>query len=293
MGELGEKDQKKQLRAMFASVPVAVADSTVIIVGANAPIVRHLGSGTLFRVADMSFVVTAAHVLHSAYANGATVGISGGDSNFITTDGSWILSNGVDGDNGADPLDVAVYPLREDQIARMGNRKFLRLNDVSFSSDLSHGYFLISGFPQIWSGECNDTIDTMKARLLQFSTFAYTGSTAALDRYNERYHLLLDAKPEEILNESGDEVQFKTRTGASAKIPNDLHGVSGCSVWHIGDLRISVDQWRANGAKLVAVQTGVYPGRALIKATRWIAASTLLYSAFPELRSAIKLHGSQ
>lgn len=293
MSGLSIEDQKEQLRAMSGSVPAVVADSTVIIVGANAPVVRHFGSGTLLRVVDKSFVVTAAHVLRSACLSGATVGISGGDSNFIATAGSWILSDGIGDVSGTDPLDIAVYPLGEDQTARMRKRTFLRLTDVSFSTDLSYGYFLISGFPQIWSGECNDMIETMKLRLLQFSTFAYRGNTVALDGYNGKYHLLLDAKPEEILNESGDQIQFRTRTGAWAKLPNDLHGVSGCSVWQIGDLRIPINQWHADRAKLVAIQTGVYPGRALIKATRWIAVSTLLHSAFPELRPAIELYEIQ
>jgi hypothetical protein len=213
-------------------------------------------------------------------------------SNIIATAGTWILSDGLQNSTGNNPLDVAVYALNEDQTTRLGHRRFLKLGDVSFSEDFSHGYFLISGFPQIWSTECDETLDTMKLRLLQFSTFAYQGSTAALNGYDARYHLLLDAKPEELLDESGGKMQFRTRSGASATMPNDLPGVSGCSVWQIGDLRTPADQWRANQAKLVAVQTGVYPNRALIKATRWIAASTLIHSAFPELRPAIQLYGT-
>jgi hypothetical protein len=132
----------------------------------------------------------------------------------------------------------------------------------------------------------------MKLRLLHFSTFPYQGDTSSLDGYEARYHLLLDAKYEELLDKSGDKIQFRMRSGASARMPNDLHGVSGCSVWQIGDLRIPAKQWRSDQARLVAIQTGVYQERSLIKATRWIAASTLLYTAFPELRSAIELHAN-
>ncbi|MBK5275740.1 MAG: hypothetical protein JJE30_11890 [Desulfuromonadales bacterium] len=292
MGAHSKEIQKDLLQAMSAGIPAAITDSTVVIVGSNAPAVRHFGTGTLFSVADRNFVVTAAHVIRSAYADKATVGISGGVSDFIATPDSWILSNGLHGRNGLDLFDVAVCALNENQVAKLRSRIFLRLSDISFSDDLSQGYFLISGFPQIWSTACDQQVDTMKLRLLHFSTFSYQGDTAGLDGYDARYHLLLDAKHDDLLDKSGDKIQFRMRSGASARMPNDLQGVSGCSVWQIGDLRTPPHQWRSDQARLVAVQTSVYSKRSLIKATRWNALSTLLYTAFPELRPAIELHAN-
>ena len=292
MDEHTKEVQKDLLQAMSAVIPAAITDSTVVIVGANTPAVRHFGTGTLFSVADRKFVVTAAHVIHSARADQSTLGISGEVSNFIATPDSWFVSNGYQGSNGKDVLDVAVCALNEDQVAKLRNRIFLRLSDISFSDDLSHGYFLISGFPQIWSTACDQQVDTMKLRLLHFSTLSYQGDTSALGGYDARYHLLLDAKHDEILDESGDRFEFRMRSGASARMPNDLHGVSGCSVWQIGDLRTPANQWRSDQTRLVAVETSVYPKRSLIKATRWKAVSTLIYTAFPELRSAIEMHAN-
>jgi hypothetical protein len=60
-------------------------------------------------------------------------------------------------------------------------------------------------------------------------------------------------------------------------------------VWTIGDSKKPPTDWDADQARLIAVQTGVYPQRKIIKATRWIAVSTLLYEAFPELRGAMNL----
>ena len=40
---------------------------------------------------------------------------------------------------------------------------------------------------------------------------------------------------------------------------------------------------------IVAVQTSVYPRPQIIKATRWVAVSTLLHETFPELRPALAL----
>ena len=275
------------LQAMSASIPDAVAASSVAIVVANRPFVRHLGSGTLLAVADRRFVVTAAHVIRAAQT---TVGISGGsDNNFIATAGKWHLSAPSNEDKD-DPFDVAVYPLEKSQTARLEGHTFLRIGDVSFESDLSRAFFVVSGFPSIWSTETREADDPMKLRPLQYSTCAYGGSTVALQGYDARYHVLLDAEPERIFDSSGSAMEFRTRSGYAAQMPQDLQGISGCSVWMIGDLSIPCNHWRPDHARLVAVETGVFPGRAAIKATRWNAVTTLLYSAFTDLHSTIELY---
>jgi hypothetical protein len=280
---------KALLQAMSASIPDAVAASSVAIVVANRPFVRHLGSGTLLAVADRRFVVTAAHVIRAAQS---TVGISGGsNNNFIATAGTWLLSAQSNEDED-DPFDLAVYPLEESQITPLEGRTFLRIGDVSFESDLSRAFFVVSGFPSIWSTETSEADEPMKLRLLQYSTYAYGGSTVALQGYDARHHVLLDAKPEHVFDSSGSAIEFRTRSGYAAQMPQDLRGISGCSVWMIGDLSIPCHQWRLDHARLVAVETGVFPGRAAIKATRWNAVTTLLYSAFMDLRSTIELYAN-
>jgi len=280
-------------KAIAKGVPTAIRDSTIAIVGANAPAVRHLGSGTLVRVADEKFVVTAGHVIRTGSEWKATLGVSvGASGNFIAMPESWILSSGVTNRSGKDTYDIAVCRLNEEQVAKLGGQTFLRLSDISFSEDVSHGYFLVSGFPQIWSTACDQQADTMKLRLLHLSTSAYDGDTAGLDSYNRRYHILLNAKHDDFVDESGENIRFRMRSGASARLPNDIQGMSGCSVWQIGDVRIPADHWHADQVKLIAVETSVYPNRSIIKATRWVAVTTLLYTAFPELRPVIDLHAS-
>ena len=74
------------------------------------------------------------------------------------------------------------------------------------------------------------------------------------------------------------------------QFPKHLGGISGCGVWRIGDLTIDISDWRIEGfARLVAVQTGFYHSAHVIKATRWIAVSTLIHDAYPDLRPAMHL----
>jgi hypothetical protein len=275
------------LRSMESSIPSAAATSSVAIVEADRPNVRHLGSGTLFAVADRRFVVTAAHVVRAAQS---TIGITGGsDNNFVATAGTWHLS-ASDGVDGGDPFDVAVYALDDAQIARLNGCTFLRIGDVSFESDLSGAFFLVCGFPAIWSSATSAVEDPMKLCLMQYSTFSYEGSTSALQGYEARHHLLLDAKPECTYDSSGMPAEFKTRLGHPAQMPHDLQGISGCSVWIVGHLSVPCCDWRPEAARVVAVETGVFTGRAAIKATRWNAVTTLLYTAFADLRSTISIY---
>lgn len=280
------------LQSMSSSIPSSVVDSTVIIVRANKPVVRQLGTGTLFRVAERSFVVTAAHVLRQAQQMDATLGISGSDGHFIATAGQWILSGGDLPNKEDDPFDLALYSLSDDQVRRLHRQRFLRLEDVSFLQDLSRRFFVIFGFPHIWSTACDEQTESMSLKALQFATFDYEGDASGLAGFNSKHHLLLDAKDEYLYDDRGDEIRFRTNFGTRARMPNDLRGVSGCSVWSIGDLRTSIHSWRQSDAKLVGIVTGVYEARGLIKATRWVAASTLLYYAFPDLRRPIELHGT-
>ena len=69
-----------------------------------------------------------------------------------------------------------------------------------------------------------------------------------------------------------------------------LKGISGCGVWHIGDLDVPLDRWVDREAKLAGVACAVYQAHGAIKVTRWIAVTTLINAAFPDLQPVLKLH---
>jgi hypothetical protein len=100
--------------------------------------------------------------------------------------------------------------------------------------------------------------------------------------------LLLSAQ-EAGTNKDGKLVNFADRNGVPLKFPGDLSGISGCSIWKIGEYNKPLSEWKRYRPKIVAVQTSVYSNVHIIKATRWIAVSTLLYHAFPDLRQVLSL----
>jgi hypothetical protein len=83
--------------------------------------------------------------------------------------------------------------------------------------------------------------------------------------------------------------KFRRKDGTAAAFPRDLRGVSGGPVWTIGDLDIPMQNWPRIAPSLVGVQTGVYQPSQVIRVTRWVAVTTLIYATFPELRSALEL----
>lgn len=278
-------------RAISACVPELTLSSTIAIVGAKAAVVRQIGSGTLLAVADLRFVLTAAHVVREAVRHDLTLGISCGmNGQFTAVPGNWILSAGSDKDSNDDKYDVALHQLNDYQISRLGQGEFVRIADASFATDLSSGYFVVTGFPGMWSTVLDGAEDTMKTKLLQYGTWAFSGSTSALGGYDAAQHFLLEAAPLEVLDHTGKPASFRTRTGAPAQMPTDLRGISGCSVWMIGDLAKPVATWSKGASRIVGIETGVFPTRKAIKATRWNAVTTLLYNAFPILRSSIEIH---
>ena len=71
--------QRRIDEAANAQAPSYAWDSTVPIVIANEGTVNQFGTGTLFRVANHFFLVTAGHVIKQACELGKTLGIGGSD----------------------------------------------------------------------------------------------------------------------------------------------------------------------------------------------------------------------
>ncbi|MBL8522721.1 MAG: hypothetical protein JNN20_03430 [Betaproteobacteria bacterium] len=269
-------------------IPARVLDCTVAIVQTTGPLVRQLGTGVLFRVADHRFVVTAAHVLATANDANSTIGISNAHGGFIALPGTWLRTTANDGGTRNDPYDVAVRHLTDEETHRLHGKTFQTLTDISFGEhsleDHPHACFLLCGFPNIWWTTSAHAADTMRLKVLQYTAFRYEGSTAGLAGFESRLHFLLDAKEEEVFDPNGNEATFRLRPGQRARWPQDVAGVSGCGVWRIGNPCLPVQAWRAEDARLVGVLTSVYAKPALIKTTKWIAVTTLLNEAFPALR---------
>lgn len=282
--------QRKIIETANTQIPSCVWDCTVPIVIAHEGAVHHHGTGTLFRVADHFFLVTAGHVIKQACEHDKTLAIGGSDDrHFIALNGQTLVSSEGQYGTSADPLDIALHRFSPDAVARLTKKRFLLFNDVEFDPQSLTAVYTILGFPAVWSSPSRSAGEKVNFKPLQHTTYRYDRDTSALGEFQERLHLLLDGQLDEAVDEDAAPVEFLDRDGKPVAFPRGLGGISGCSVWRIGDLNIPLEEWATETPRLVAVQTGVYHTQRAIKATRWIAVSTLIHSAFPELRPAMGL----
>jgi hypothetical protein len=264
-------------------------DATVAIVIANRPGVYLLGTGTLFAIGGFHFVVTAAHIVKQAYKDGKTIGISDAQQSFISVHGNWIISAPCKPGTEEEPFDLAVYRLPDDAIARLNGKRFLRREDIDFSEQSNTAVFSILGYPGIWASPSRGDDELVTLKALEYTTYAHDGSTESLIGYDPTYHLLFGSDPRSITGPDGSRAVFVARNGRAASIPRELKGVSGCGVWVIGDLTVPLEKWPNRSPRVVAVETGIYHESRVVRATRWIAVTTLIHEAFEELRPALSL----
>jgi hypothetical protein len=270
-------------------VPTTAWESTVAIVVANPPTVHLFATGILFQIADCHFVVTAGHAIRAAHEHRKTIGLGDtGTDNLIALSGDFMSS--VPGEGEGDPYDVAVRLLPAETVAKLAAKRFLRITDVSFSDPGPKAVFSLFGYPGVWSEPSRSDSDRIRSKALEFTTYAFDGDSTALIGYQPHLHLLLSAGIEDTTWTDGSSIDFRDRAGQSARFPIGLQGISGCSVWHIGDLSVAIEKWRERPPALVGIETGVYQASGVITASRWAVVTTLIHKAFPDLRRSIELH---
>lgn len=264
-------------------------DATVAIVLAHGGAVHQFGTGTLFRVGDDSFVVTAAHVIKEASAHGKTLGITSAVDSIVAVPGTWMCSSKGQYGSPDDPFDVAVHKLPKDAIDKIGSKTYLTFDDIEFQAQSATAVYTLFGFPGIWVDSTKTDTDRLQVKPLQFTAYAYDRDTDAFKDYQERFHLLLDAQLVQSIADDGSPAKFTDLKGNDAPFPGQLGGISGCSVWRIGDLHVPIDKWSQDPSRVVAVLTGGYDPKDAIIATKWVAVSTLLHGGFPEVRKAMQM----
>jgi hypothetical protein len=277
----------ERYRVAELAVPDRLQKAAVAVVRAGNSGSGH-GSGTLLRVADCSFVVTAKHVIRDARDNGWPLGITG-DKHIVETPGHWAGSpeSGRQPDQGLG--DVAVYKLNADQVSSLGSKEFVRLTDLGLLADVSRGFFTFLGFPVMWSDQPSMQEQPLGLGLFRYATSA-AKNTGRLSDFDPEVHFLLDADDRALVNQDGEATSLRSRNGFRVNLVDGVAGISGSGIWRIGKPDTNPDHWRREDARVVGVATGVYPDARVIKATRWVFVMKLIHEAFPEVRRALELH---
>ncbi len=240
---------------------------TVSIVLEDGKSLRQHGTGTLLRIAERSFLTTAAHVVavqHELFIYGAE------GKGLMQLDGKRIRTVGQ-----PDVFDLAIIELDDQEVEHLSGFKFIRLIDV-MTNDFGPDLYFVTGFPSAYTPETND--QNQKLYLKRFYCFSYpTAKTSHLENFDAKYHIALHGKHEDAVP-LGDSEPLP---------PTTLRGISGCGIWKTNAIAVPRDAWTPDHAKLAAVQTCEY--RSAIRGTNWLGIATMIYQRFPELRAALGL----
>jgi hypothetical protein len=269
------------LDRMAAALSPVIRESVTPIAVIRGELTRQWGTGTFFRVADESFLVTACHVWDEATRCGF-------DHELFVFD----LDGRVDEHVGLrpvplsgtlhrvkDPLDVAILQLDAKVVDLLKEVRFLRLDEVTVRPR-QRGLCWVFGFPLERAEDC-PTRSLFLFNPFFLATPFHRGRVSHLENYDPKVHFLLDA--------AHDNLCFPD--GMPADMPNRLNGISGCSIWQPewpeGN---AVEKWDPSRTRIVGVHTSHYPKSSIIKATSWGAVAAALYQCRPDLRPVIQFH---
>ena len=264
----------KQLidRMMTGMAPLLAECSVPIYVPDDGQPVQH-GTGTLCQIADLTFIVTAAHVF-DAWAVGGRTLYSG-----AAVPGSTLvpLSGQV---NGHVEADVAVFALTDETTAALAGYRPLSLSRADRRGrPPEEGWYLVYGFPRCFTDSDSDQRHVSAGPYMHGSTL-YRGRTTHLqdaETLNSDVHLLLMADGLHI-DSNGD----------LTTLPR-LNGISGGSMWQTFRPGQRPDAWTPEYAEVVGVQTHVYPKTGIIRGTRWWVVEEIIRRNWPHLAPALSL----
>lgn len=264
-------DARKFIARMDADMMPVFNKCVVAIYGEHNDMAIQCGTGTLFRVADYSFLISACHVTDLArrgvqlYVSDAIQGAKG-----IPLEG--IL-------HSESNLDVSVWHLAPQVVAGLSNRKFLTLHHAD-RADLrvSRGWYYLHGYPNCWS-DPNPEQQKTTVKPFTYGTVLYQGETHTFAGYDPQLHVLLAAPKDGNVDSHGTETEM----------PTSLKGISGCSIWQAYYEGLPSKSWSVDDAVVVAVQTGVYRNGTVVRGTRWWIIEKILSKNYPDLEAPLAL----
>lgn len=274
-GESSTKLNPAETRAFIERMDAALlplfTTCVVPLYGDHGGVPIQRGSGTLFRVADHSFLVSACHVTDLA-RSGTQLYISD------ARPGSTVIP--VEGAPHCEKhLDISVWELAPHVVAALPNRTFLTVHQVD-RADLrvARGWYYVHGYPNCWSDPKPEERKTA-AKAFTYGAVPYEGDTGAFAGYDPRLHVLLTAPRDGNVDSHG----------AETAMPASLRGVCGGGIWQAYYEGLPSRSWTVDDAVVVAVQTGVYREGAVVRGTRWWVIGQILSRKYPELEGPLAL----
>ncbi len=240
-----------------------------IFCGAEGYDPRLRGTGTLYKIADRHFLVTAAHLIEEGLVLfTARRGIS--DALIPLGRATYY----------GDPFDLAVFSLSSEDVQHLPGAQFLNAASIAFPVEACPDTYYIYGYPCEWETPYEKGRDGEIIPLV-VTTTPYDGEVPDYVDYNPYIHVLIDTEKKD----------FRGADNSEFLLPRKLVGMSGSSIWNVNPKGKTWDTWTPDDAKIVAVQVSAFPNstHAVSKGTRWMNVGRLLHEKFPELRPMIEM----
>lgn len=269
-----------QLQPIFqrSSVPIvgrresSLEDTGTILVVSGDRMVTQRGTGTLFKISDQHFLVSASHVLELFDNPDETSLIPYDNPAALQQLTGRVVRTNRD-------LDLAVLLLEEEVVEGLDSSRFLTLDLVDCTVEDVPGWYFLHGYPFVTTYTSKDLLTTSTSSLT-YRTGLYAGRTSSFLKYDPEDHLLLGY----------DGTCHHADDGSPAELPSSFGGISGCSVWRGFAEHHYMDKWEPSMARIVGVQTKVYPDARVFQATRWSGVAFVLWTQFPETREELRDH---
>lgn len=276
-GSPGHPDSEFSRR--ISKAVIETCGPSIVAICANFQKKLHqMGTGTLLRIAERYFLVTAAHVIKDAEkALGAVLVISdiriGENCPQIPLAHmqAWMVR---------DKLDVAIIELPADAMKAMPNRRCIDVSDFDRRPLTPDDTFYVWGYP---TSEAPQTPEGIAPLAVGFTTVQKTAEPDST--YDPKLHLMFEPPDGTEIADDG------------VRMPARLEGISGCAVWrvHSGE---SPESWTPSNIKLTAIQTRVrhkWKDEAVtgkltgVQATHWQFVARIIWESMPQLRPSLSL----
>ncbi|HUT93323.1 MAG TPA: hypothetical protein VMY37_27920 [Thermoguttaceae bacterium] len=258
----------------------ALDESRPVTVVSGDRLMTQRGTGTVFRIADHSLLVTAYHVFKALERQNERP-----HTHYDDPDAVLPLFGPV---HVVDqPFDIAAMDLDRSVVDGLLPQRFLGLESIDFRPNLHAGWYFLHGFP---TASTRTSLDFLSMHQMDFTyrTGLYAGSTSGFRDYDSTQHVLLAMDGESRYSDDGSPAELPPKS--DAELGPKLGGISGSSIWMGFADEHYMDDWTPDMAKVVGVQTKLYIRRRVVQGTRWRVVAAALWQGCPDLRDELSDH---
>ena len=262
------------LRVVHQGLGQRLFTSTIPILGRQDGKTKSAGTGVAIRLADESFLVTAAHVLEIQLKHEIPLFLP------ESTESAVRLAGDVTTPKDSDRLDVGVVRLPPEQTKALEENlgfEFLRVSDAQFVApdDVPDGGYVLFGYPNILA---TPVADTVEPNPMYYGCTPYRESTSGLENFDPSVHMAF-----RLEKEARD-----TFSGKVEQVP-EFYGMSGCSIWRAYGREQILCGWKPADAALIGIQSSIYSNADVLKTVSWGVAEQLIRTRWPHLQSVLNL----